>query len=336
MKNETIVPLDTLPAVDGLVFRHFRGEEDYPKLYGAFIASEDFDETEDAETLDDFVHNYKYLVRCDITKDLVAAEVDGDIVGYARVYWDHESEEGRMKYTHFGFVKPDWRNRGIGFALMQWGEGRLRQIAATHVDNDLPKVFGAFSMRAQATRFANLEKLGYQPEHYFVSMIRPNAAVVPDIPLPDGLEFRPYRDEDLMKIHAANVEAFRDHVGFVEPTAEDIERWRTGRFFQPHLWCVVWDGDEVVGSIQNFIEDEENKKFNRKRGYTENISVRRQWRKMGVAKAMLAWSIRKLHEQGMEETALGVHTENPNGAFHLYQGMGYEKDKEFIDLVKPF
>lgn len=240
-----------------------------------------------------------------------------------------------MIYKHFGFVVPEWRNRGIGTAMFHWCEGRLRQIAATHVDMDLPKFLGSFSMGTQKERLVILEKLGYQPEHYFVSMTRPHAAVVPETPLADGLEFRPYREEDFQKIHEANVEAFRDHVGFVEPTAEDIEGWRTSRFFQPHLWCVVWDGNEVVGSIRNFINDEENKKFSRQRGYTEDISVRRQWRKQGVAKAMLAWSIRKLHEQGMAETALGVHTENPNGAFHLYQSMGYERDKEFIDFAKP-
>jgi hypothetical protein len=63
----------------------------------------------------------------------------------------------------------------------------------------------------------------------------------------------------------AATEAFRDHWGFTEQTKEDYQSFIQSRFFQPHLWQVAWDGDEVVGSVQNYIDDLENKEFCRKR-----------------------------------------------------------------------
>ena len=39
---------------------------------------------------------------------------------------------------------------------------------------------------------------------------------------------------------------------------------------------------------------------------------------------MLAHSMKMHKDLGMEQTALGVDTENPSGALQLYQSMGYQ------------
>jgi hypothetical protein len=36
------------------------------------------------------------------------------------------------------------------------------------------------------------------------------------------------------------------------------------------------------------------------------------------------------------EVALGVHTENPNGAYDLYAGLGYEVVKTWTTYRRPF
>ncbi|HUP27415.1 MAG TPA: GNAT family N-acetyltransferase, partial [Chloroflexia bacterium] len=101
-----------------------------------------------------------------------------------------------------------------------------------------------------------------------------------------------------------------------------------------HLWKVAWEGDQVAGMVRNFIDEAANKRFNRKRGWTENISVRRQWRKTGVAKALIAASFRMHKELGMTEAALGVDSENPNGARQLYESMGFKTVKTFTAYRK--
>jgi ribosomal protein S18 acetylase RimI-like enzyme len=120
------------------------------------------------------------------------------------------------------------------------------------------------------------------------------------------------------------VEAFRDHWGATEQTEDSYGEWLKHPANQPGLWVVAWDGDQVAGSILNFVHREYNERTGRKLGYTENISVRRPWRRKGVARAMLAQSMWMFREMGMTQTALGVDTQNPSGALKLYESMGYK------------
>ncbi len=44
--------------------------------------------------------------------------------------------------------------------------------------------------------------------------------------------------------------------------------------FDPSLWRVAWDGDDVVGMVRSLINAGENVGYKRKRGHTQYISVR--------------------------------------------------------------
>lgn len=77
--------------------------------------------------------------------------------------------------------------------------------------------------------------------------------------------------------------------------------------------------------VLNRLDEAQNEQYGRRRGYTQDVFVRRPWRRRGLARALLARSIRMFCEMGMEETALGVDTRNPSGALRLYEGMGYKQ-----------
>jgi len=85
----------------------------------------------------------------------------------------------------------------------------------------------------------------------------------------------------------------------------------------------------------NFINEAENEQNDRKRGYVELISVQRPWRRKGIAKAMIAKSLKVLKERGMTEAALGVDAENPSGALHLYETLGFRVEKRVVFYRKP-
>ncbi len=96
--------------------------------------------------------------------------------------------------------------------------------------------------------------------------------------------------------------------------------------FSPHAHP-AW-----AGIVINAAENEE---YDRKRGYTQPICVRRPWRRRGLARALLARSFRVLKEQGMTETALGLDARNLGGALRLfYESMGYRVVKQFTDYRK--
>jgi ribosomal protein S18 acetylase RimI-like enzyme len=167
-------------------------------------------------------------------------------------------------------------------------------------------------------------------------MLRPTLDDLPDAPLPDGLEIREVRPEHLPAIWAADQEAFRDHWGFTPGTDADYERFAddpvTG---DTSLWRIAWDGDEVAGQVRSFINDDENERLGRLVGHTEFISVRRPWRRRGVARALIAASFPLLRARGMTEAALGVDTENTSGALRVYESCGFRPVSRNTTYRKP-
>jgi mycothiol synthase len=255
------------------------------------------------------------------------------VIGYKRVRWMKELS-GRRIYSHFGFLLPQWRGRGIGRAMLHHSERRLREIAASH-PADGARLFESSAYDTQPGLDALLRSEGYVPARYFYEMVRESLDDIPEVPLPPGLEVRPAQPEHYRAIWKANVEAFRDHWGHIPPTEEDYQRWLEEPTFDPALWRVAWDGDQVAGMVLNYIDGRENTKYNRRRGYTEDVCVRRPWRRRGLARALLAQSLRVVEECGMIEAALSVDTENPNGAPRLYESVGFRAVKQETIYQKP-
>ena len=166
-------------------------------------------------------------------------------------------------------------------------------------------------------------------------MVRPSVDNLPDHRLPEGVEIRPVSEDQVRTIWEADVEAFRDHWGYVEPTESAYAQMLAYPEHDPTLWKVAWDDEGVAGQVRSFIDEAQNSEIGCQRGWTENISTARRWRRRGVAKALIVESIRELANRGMTEAALGVHTENPNGAFDLYAGLGYEVVASWTTYRKP-
>lgn len=326
------VSVPDAPEIPGLFFRHFRGDEDYHALLEINTGSKTADGLDDdLHTLETLKHTYGHTPNHDPRQDVLIAEIGGKMVAFSRVFWEHMIEGYRM-YWHYGFVLPEWRQKGLGRAMIRWAESRARQIEAgqpSGAEGNADKV-PAYAGTEVHVKMAGLENLlkseGYEPVRYGFIMETPDLDHIPDVPMPEGLEARPAKPEHFRAIWEASAEAFRDHWGIAEPTEADYERWLSDPLQQPELWVVGWDvaSNQVAGSILNFINPEYNTRMGRKLGYTEFISVRRPWRRKGIARALLALSMRKHKEAGMTQTALGVDTENASGALHLYESMGYE------------
>ena len=199
-------------------------------------------------------------------------------------------------------------------------EERLREIAAEH---DAPDKLLEAHNDGNAAATSLIRGADFEPITYAAEMVRPS---VEDLPAsaPGRTRDSTVREEDIRTIWDADVEAFRDHWGYVEPTEESYERFISFPYTDITLWKIAWDDEGVAGQVKSFIDTAQNEEHGRQRGWTEAICTSRRWRRRGVAKALIVESIRELAARGMTEVALGVHTENPNGAFDLYAGLGYE------------
>ncbi|HSJ58417.1 MAG TPA: GNAT family N-acetyltransferase [Anaerolineae bacterium] len=330
MIDQATISVPGAPAIPGLAFRRFRGEVDYPGMVRILDDCNDADRLDYVNTVEEIAWVFAHLKNCDPERDMLFAEIDGEAIAFSRVWWLEESagepENCRVErlYVSLGFVHPAWRRRGLGAAMLRYDEARLRDTARAHPAG-IHKLFRAWAEGTQDGAHALFASAGYAPVRHLIMMTRPIGLPLPEAPLPPGLEVRPVDPNQIRAIWDAMWEARRDHWGYVEPTQQDYERWTRGRLFAPELWQVAWEGNQVAGMVLNRLDREQNKQYRRRRGYTQDIFVRRPWRRRGLARSLLAQSIRMFRDLGMEETALGVDTQNPSGALRLYQSMGYRE-----------
>ena len=322
----------TVAPVGGLVLRHLRAPVDYRQMNAIANAIRAAEGNNFFTSDEQFRLFYDNLSDSDPARDVVIAEADGRMVGYGRAAW-HEELDGPRIYEAIAFLDPEVAGSDAFVAMVAVLEGRLREIAATHPPG--ARFFETFGSDLSPERDSLLRKGGYEAVRHFYSMVRPTVEDL-DAPLPPGLKIRDVEPDHLPLIWAAAQEAFRDEWGYRTPTEADYQLFLSDPVTSDtSLWRIAWDGNEVAGQVRSFINAEENERFGRKRGYTESISVRRPWRRRGLARALIAASFPLLRARGMTEAALGVDTENASGALRVYESCGFVPVSRTATYRKP-
>ena len=253
----------------------------------------------------------------------VVETTDGCIVGF---------EEFNNRHMHVtletdGYVHPDFKGRGIGTSLLRTAEVRAREEMSL-AESDLRVSFRSTIDNRDPASHDLHKNEGYQPLRYFWRMeINLTEAPAP-VNFPEGIELRPFvKDEHARAVLDAQNESFRDHWG-----SHDIsfERWELRKFgredFDPTLWMIAWDGDQIAGFSQN--------RYRMGIGWIGTLGVRRPWRKRGLGEALLLHSFGEFYKRGTKTIGLGVDAQNPTGATRLYQKVGMHAASEFLTYEK--
>jgi len=233
--------------------------------------------------------------------DMRVLEEDERIVGYVDVF-----VRGDLAYL-------DPNGAGREDELVAWAEAHARDMGAEKVR--LPVWQG------QDALAAILERRGYRRARSSFELAVDLGEDPPPAPeWPAGIRVRAYRpDEDERVTYEAQEDAFRDAWDW---RPQPIEQWRTfeleARGFDPSLWFLAWDGDEVAGICLAFPEHVGNRAL----GWISVLGVRRPWRRRGLGEALLRHAFRELHARGLRRVGLGVDAESPTGATRLYERVG--------------
>jgi mycothiol synthase len=331
VQTPATIDLPGARSVDGFAARH-ASEDDWNAIAEVVNAARRGDGVDEVRSGESLRAEYGHLDEFSIERDVIVAHVHDRIVGYAMGVLIER--DGCLVGEMWGAVRPEDRHQGIGTALWQWNRDRLAASAAAD-PRPGPREIRSYALDIEAADLALLADQGYVPIRYGFEMRRFLTGSLPVHPLPDGLELRPVVPEDHRAIWEADAEAFRDHWGHREQTEGDF----VARFASPEtntaLWSVAWDGDQVAGSVMTAIFVEENEALHVRRGWLEHVSVRRQWRGRGLAKALCADAFRVLREQGMDEAWLGVDGTNPTGALQLYEGLGFQVVRRWQAFGRP-
>jgi mycothiol synthase len=241
----------------------------------------------------------------------VAATANGRVVGC-------EEFNHRHAHAYFngdGYVHPDYRGLGIGTALLRKVEERAR-VEMQLAEPDLRVYIRNGMSGADRSAREIHEYEGYKPlRHHWMMEI--NLAEAPMVKaFPDGIELRPFeKDAQNYLVFQAENEAFQDHWGNVPAAYNNWKLRKLGREeFDPSLWHVAWDDDQIAGYAQT--------RYRNEIGWVGNLGVRRPWRKRGLGEALLLHSFNEFYKRGITRIGLGVDASNPTGATRLYQKVG--------------
>ncbi len=332
----TISAVGTIPtSVPGLLLRPVRWPEEVQLVVDVNNASRLAGGSLFVMSADVMRSYYDHLLNSDLTADLRLAEVDGRPVGYVRVEWRDENRGDRVHGSAL-FVTPD-APAGSFAALLDWILARHAAIAAAQGPIDRPRSISVSTVVEPPGARDALESRRFVPVRYGFEMRRPTLDDIPEMAPPAGIHVRPVSRDQLRRIWAAEVEAFSGHWGAgIDDLAE--ERWQeflADPLMDLSLWQVAWEGDEVAGMVRPFINDDENARFDVRRGWCENISTRAPWRGRGLASALICRALRALRDRGMTEAALGVDAQNETGALRLYRKMGFREVSRETEWRRP-
>jgi mycothiol synthase len=330
-RTVTASSLPGAPPVPGLRPRFLVDDADYEPLAELIRTSHVHDGIPWLPTADNLQLDMRHD-GVDAGHDVVVVSLDDRVVAQTAVH--RQVRDGVPVYEVWGKVRPEVRRRGIGRWLFDWSVARASRRAAEE-DPEGPVTLGAHAGDQEAGARALYEAAGLLPVRYFFLMRNDRLKDVEPVPLPPGLEIRPITLEQHRAIYDAGNEAFRDHWESHEHGEEGFHQ----TFNQPDtntgLWAVGWDGDQVAGVVEGWIWWEENQRLGLQRGWLEKISVRRPWRRRGLARALTAAAMIKLRDAGMAEAALGVDAENPSGALALYESLGFSVFRRSIAYRRP-
>lgn len=329
------VPLPAGTFVPGLALRRIELARDLPAMVGVVDAARTAAGGHEAATLEGMTAQYTHLRNCDLDRDAVVAELDGRLAGYARVEW-HDRTSGERAMDTVCNVDPAVRGRGIGGALFAWQAERLENLAGELAPSapGRPIIAVGYVMGHDPGARSLLEQAGFELARQHCEMIRPDLTGIPDIAAPEGIAIRgidPANEALVRRVFEVDEEVFSEHWGGdFDVSDAAYERFRANPQVQPELWQVAFSGDEIAGQILNYLDPPAADRS--VIGWTESIAVRRPWRRRGVARALLAASLRRVRDAGATKAGLGVDEQNPNEARSLYESLGFRKTIEFLEF----
>jgi mycothiol synthase len=247
-----------------------------------------------------------------LEKDSFVVETaEGRIVGYDEI--THSA--GHAIFRMDGYAHPEFKGRGIGTTLLRAVEQRARELMSL-AEPDVRVVIVTAIDRDEPDGVALHENEGYHPIkfHWRMEIVLEGPPAEPQ--WPQDIEVRPFiKGEHDMAVWKANNEAGRDEVGSQQWT---LEHWRQYRFddpeFDPSLWVIAWAGEEVAGYSLN--------RYRAGIGWIRAVGVCPQWRRRGIAEALLLHSFGEYYRRGTRTIGLGVDSQSPTGAHRLYQRVG--------------
>lgn len=319
-------PLGRLPSYR---FRSYRGNEDDGAMAAVRLGCAGQDGI-DARSVVEGVPTAAAIAEAsakldDPAENQVLVEHNGDIVGYVTIRWWQE-RDGTWLYLHRGYLLPGHRGAGVGSAMLDWAESRIRRLVQHH-GRARTAVFGANAMASEEDSTKLLLETGYRRVFSLVELELADLRRLPEHnrQLPDRIRVGAVEPTHYHAAWKTVVDSYA-HAAFTE-------KWTFESFLataDPACWRAAWDEAQLAGVALCSI-----RRHDRTMGEVEELSVRAESRRLGLGRALLLDGLRSLREHGAETARLYTGTANPHRSYDLYESVGFRRQNEYVRYRKP-
>lgn len=257
----------------------------------------------------------------DMSSDTRAHVEGGRVVAYGLVSFVPSDRTRQLAHLG-GLVDPGERGRGIGAALMAWQIERARARLAE--ETSLPRAIRATTWEWIQDDRDLYERFGFAAVRRFDEMTKVLTApeVVAGIADVEIVPWDRTRDEESL---LANNAAFADHWG---ATPLSMGNWRHlvgGPDTRLASSFFALSDDRIVGMALAAHHPLDHQATGRREGWVRILSVDRDFRGRGIARALLSSCHNSFIAAGYSHSTLRVDAENLTGANVLYERVGYER-----------
>lgn len=261
----------------------------------------------------------------------LAVTPEGKVVGYTEIY---DLNQPYVKKYSYGCVDSSYRKQGIGTELVRrLVESARERVALAPEGSRVVLLQDVNQKDVESQRL--FTELGWELNRHFYTMtVEFNGVKPPEPVLPEGMVIRSIQPgEEALALRAAH-EAFKDHWGHVDrPFEQFYERYmediKSQNNYDPSLWFMAMDGDEVAGislCAPNIVEVPDM-------GWVNTLGVRRPWRKRGVGLALLYHTFNEFFRRGSPHVGLGVDASSLTGATRLYERAGMKPVRVYCQYM---
>lgn len=261
----------------------------------------------------------------DIAKDVwVVLSPTGEVVATSSI-----GHQEHVRIYSRGNVLPAYQGQGIGSHLLSLNEARAKEhvtLAETGARVAMLAQVNAKNIAVQRL----LEKNRYKDIRSFWRMGIELQKAPPAPVWPEGIVVSNLAADTtlLQAVHQADNDAFRDHWGYLPMSFAAFEHFAVKtENFDPRLWFIALDGDEISGVCLCADEKESG-------GWVHSLGIRRQWRRRGLGLAFLYHAFGAFYRRGIHNVYLGVDAQSLTGATHLYERAGMHVVKQYKTYEK--
>ena len=266
---------------------------------------------------------------------LIGTDSSGRVVAYAECA-DMGVGNGRLRIRLTNVVHPE-AGQHVNRRTHQWLLDRARQLHR-QCRPDLPGVMGARCAATDDARLSVLTETGFEIAGWHRDLVRPTERSIPPAPAPEGVMITPFHPRYDQAAWRAHNEAHADMPGALLPDAENWPLHATGLpTFLPAASFLAFAGDPAGHDIAAFLFSLAQRDITGVREAALTcMGTRPQWRRRGLASALLTHSLAAYRDAGLGQVRLQVNGGN-TAAVNLYDRYGFaDSGRGYASLHLPF